>query len=307
LHAINDLWSDVARRLGVPVERGGDAYVHWDGGTLHIAEDRELDADDSLAQLVLHELCHSLVQGPENFRTSDWGLDNTSDRDDERERACLRLQAHLTGAHGLRGLLYPTTVVRPFFESLGDDAFAPVEQESSRLARAAAERASRSEWKPLLDSALARTAELAAVPTHPKSGFALRPQQGSDETCGACVWRSSGGVCRQATRRVFVAASAPTCVRFAPALACQECGACCRAAYDAVEVGARDPVVALHPSLIVREPGRLRLIRTDDRCVALTGDGPYACKIYTDRPRTCREFELGGRHCLSARRRLGLS
>jgi Fe-S-cluster containining protein len=31
------------------------------------------------------------------------------------------------------------------------------------------------------------------------------------------------------------------------------------------------------------------------------------CVIYDDRPRTCREFTLGSAHCLSARRKVGLS
>jgi hypothetical protein len=33
----------------------------------------------------------------------------------------------------------------------------------------------------------------------------------------------------------------------------------------------------------------------------------FACTIYDDRPRACRDFEAGGRHCLVARRRVGLS
>jgi hypothetical protein len=33
----------------------------------------------------------------------------------------------------------------------------------------------------------------------------------------------------------------------------------------------------------------------------------YACTIYEHRPRPCREFAAGGRHCLDARRRVGLS
>jgi hypothetical protein len=33
----------------------------------------------------------------------------------------------------------------------------------------------------------------------------------------------------------------------------------------------------------------------------------FRCVIYDDRPRTCREFTLGSEHCLTARRRVGLS
>src|SRR6185295_13256077 len=110
-----------AESLGVPVRRGGDAYVHFDGRTLFVAEDAHLDPDDSVAQLVLHELCHALVEGPGAMTTPDWGLDNTSDRDALREEACVRLEAHLTGHYGLRDVLYPTTEVRGFFEALPRD------------------------------------------------------------------------------------------------------------------------------------------------------------------------------------------
>jgi len=59
--------------------------------------------------------------------------------------------------------------------------------------------------------------------------------------------------------------------------------------------------------------------RNGDRCIALAGgveekkpDGtavfvPYACSIYADRPKSCQEFERHGEHCLTARRRVGLS
>ena len=44
---------------------------------------------------------------------------------------------------------------------------------------------------------------------------------------------------------------------------------------------------------------------------AATFDGARAtrfhCTIYDDRPRTCRDFTLGSAHCLTARRRVGLS
>ena len=33
----------------------------------------------------------------------------------------------------------------------------------------------------------------------------------------------------------------------------------------------------------------------------------YHCTIYDDRPKTCRDFTLGGEHCLTARQRVGLT
>jgi Fe-S-cluster containining protein len=96
---------------------------------------------------------------------------------------------------------------------------------------------------------------------------------------------------------------------------CLTCGACCREAYHSVAVSVRDPVVWKQPGLIVRDGHRWSLLRAGSRCAALEGGaaaGPgappsYHCRIYEDRPRTCRDFEQGGRHCLTARRRVGLS
>jgi len=91
-------------------------------------------------------------------------------------------------------------------------------------------------------------------------------------------------------------------------------GACCRAAYHSVEVSRRDPVVKAQPSFVVDRGSYLELARAGDRCAALDGGDvegervqPYRCVIYDDRPRTCRDFTLGSEHCLTARRRVGLS
>ncbi|MBM4364013.1 MAG: YkgJ family cysteine cluster protein, partial [Deltaproteobacteria bacterium] len=90
------------------------------------------------------------------------------------------------------------------------------------------------------------------------------------------------------------------------------CGACCREAYDCVQLSPRDPVRRLHPELVVRRGPYLEIARSGGRCSALavTGDAAapaYACQIYGARPRSCREFENAGAHCLVARRRVGLS
>jgi Fe-S-cluster containining protein len=87
-----------------------------------------------------------------------------------------------------------------------------------------------------------------------------------------------------------------------------------------------------HPELIVVRGPYLEVRREGDRCAALRGgewasrlsrEGggenanrtqkdsgttvPYSCTIYDDRPKSCRDFENGGEHCLTARRRVGLS
>ena len=293
---LDGVWLDAAARLGIPVARGGDAYVHWDGQVLHIADDAELDADDTVAQLILHEICHAIVQ---NTRAPDWNLDNTSGRDAERELSAVRLEAHLTGAWGLRGVLFPTTPERAFFFGLGPDAIG-----SDSLARSACARAAGEPWREVLRDALAQTAALIAAPAHRATGA---PLVTDGRTCGGCAWRTSGGTCRVGGKRV--AASATACTRWESGLDCQRCAACCRHAYDSVTVTRRDAVIRRHPELVVDRGSYLELRREGDHCGALTGSpgGPFACTIYEDRPRPCRDFELGGRHCLTARRRVGLS
>ncbi len=355
------VWLDAARRIGLRVTRTPDTYASTDGrGTLAIAVDRELDADDSLAQMIFHELCHSLVEGEDSFRSPDWGMDNTGPDHDWREHACLRVQYVLTGRHGLRTLFAPTTEFRTFWDVLSGDVLADRTDPSVQSAIAALRRAEHPPWGPALGEALAatsriateaarfatapRTAPIAATvapavtattaataapelaplwigitpvpPLHP-TGLPAGTAVGS---CGTCAWRydSRGRArCRQVdtlTANAKVEDAWPACERFEAALDCQTCGACCRAAYHSVEVSPRDPVVKKQPQLIVKRETYLEILRSGDRCAALHGgaieDGTttrYHCAIYDDRPRTCRDFTLGSGHCLTARRRVGLS
>ena len=304
--AVDAVWIAAAEKLAVPVGRGGEAYVHWDGRRLRIADDEHLDEDDTVGQLVLHELCHALVQGEACFGVPDWGLDNTDERDAERERAAVRLQAHLTGAFGLRGALYPTTEVRLFFDALGADAFAPVEAGCSVLARQAAARGARGPFWPVLMEALVETARLLDVPLH-ESGVARASVAAQ---CGGCAWRSPGGSCRAAERRLRVAVVDAACARFVSALDCRSCAACCGPAFDCVDVGPREPFARRHRELLACDvEGRLSLRRDGaavGRCPSLDGEGPYACRHYDERPRSCRDFTVGSANCALARRRVGL-
>ncbi len=334
------VWLGAARRIGLRVVRTPDAYASTDGsGTLAIGTDDALDADDSLAQMIFHELCHSLVEGEPSFTVPDWGMDNTSPDHDWREHACLRVQWLLTGRHGLRGLFAPTTEFRAFWDRLAADMAGDVlvdrTDPSVQAAIAALRRAAQPPWAPALDEALAATARIAAEATrftappapgepaplwlavapaparHP-SGL---PAGAASGTCGTCAWRHEhrGAVrCRQAEARVEDTWAG--CERYEPALDCQTCGACCRAAYHSVEVARRDPAVKAQPSYIVDRGAYLEIRRDGDRCSALHGgtaiaDKPtrFHCVIYDDRPRTCRDFTLGSAHCLTARRRVGLS
>jgi hypothetical protein len=323
---IDRLWIEAASRCGFRIARGDAAYASTDGrGTILVGSPGTLDADDSLCQLVLHELCHALVQGEQSWTSVDWGLCNTDDRDHVNEAACLRLQAHLATAHGLRQELCPTTAWRAYYHALPAEplvAADPADQLACERARQGAALADRRGLAGVIHQALAATAAVlaprhqAAVEggRHP-SGFAIAP---GTESCGTCAWRYVGGRgapverCRQSAPEmgdgVRVASGLPACERWEPPVDCGRCGACCREAYHTVSVSMRDPVVWKQPALVVRSGHRFSLLRAGDRCAALQvqADG-YSCEIYEDRPRTCRDFERGGRHCLVARRRVGLS
>ena len=318
------VWLGAAARIGLRVVRTPDAYAATDGrGTLAIGDAATLDADDSLAQMIFHELCHSLVEGEDAFTKPDWGMDNTGPDHDWREHACLRVQWVLTGRHGLRELFAPTTDFRAFWTTLAGDVLADREDRSTIAAIAALRRAALPPWAPALPEALAATSQiaLAAAPFAQAGTLRAEPPPAlhptglpaglAAATCESCAWRA-GTKCRQANAKV--APAMPACERYEAGLDCQTCGACCRAAYHSVEVSRRDPMVKKQPSYVVDRTTYLEVIRDGDRCGALAGGEisgdrvtRYACKIYDDRPRTCREFTLGSAHCLTARRRVGLS
>jgi hypothetical protein len=173
LDPLDQIWLATAQRIGLRIERSGDVYASTDGaGTLRIGAGATLDADDCLAQMIFHELCHALVEGPGSFALPDWGLENVDARDLAREHACLRTQATLAGRHGLRALLAPTTEYRAFYDRLARDALAPLAGDAAApappdpsiaLARAALARAHEPPWAPHLDVALRATAAIAGI------------------------------------------------------------------------------------------------------------------------------------------------
>jgi hypothetical protein len=322
--AIERVWLDAAARLGLRVVRTADAYATSDGrGTISIGVGEALDVDDAVAQLVFHELCHAITEGEASLSRPDWGLENieVGAGDVVREHACLRLAAHVADAHGLRALLAPTTEYRAYHDALPAQPLADGDDPAIPIAREAAARAAAAPWAAPLAEALAASA--AALARHP-TGLPLGP---AHETCGSCAWLYVGGRgkgverCRQAaapnadgprTRRDL-----PACIRWEPPVDCATCGACCREAYHSVTVSVRDPVVWKQPDLVERHGHRFEIRRDGERCAALAdrrndasrraGDRIFTCAIYEDRPQACRDFAAGGRHCLDARRRVGLS
>ena len=321
--AIETIWREAAARIGFTVARTAEAYATSDGrGLIAIGADEVLDADDAFAQLLFHELCHAITEGEQAAASPDWGLDNVPSHR-VREHACLRLGAVLAGRFGLRAAMAPTTEYRAYYDALGSDPLAtnPLAAEvdpAIALAVAALGRFEASAWRAPIDEALAGTAALA-LRRHPL-GFPLGPQ---NETCGSCAWIYLGGRgtpverCRQSAPAVGdgarVSAALGACARWEPPVDCRTCGACCREAYHSVTISVRDPVVWKEPDLIVRQGHRFEIRREGSRCAALIVDasansGPgYSCSIYDDRPKPCRDFAAGGRHCVEARRRVGLS
>ena len=368
---LDHIWLSAAAELGLKVRRASLGYATTDGrGGLSIAPPAELDPDDCLAQIILHELCHALVQGEDSFGKPDWGLVNDGDSaryqgDTVREQACLRVQAALLRRYGLRRLLGPTTDFRAFYDALPRDpllASAPGEPELAiALATQGLGRAARPPFLKPLHLALRATAEvhralprtpgpsydavaavaaptaesapagrlptlwlLAPAPLRHKSGlpmsdgvFAAPP----GATCQSCVYakppagarRSGGWRCQRTASDdapgLVIDPKANACALHQASLDCQECGACCRHAYDLVPVGKSEPTVLRHPSLIERRGKQLSILRDTKqrRCAALAGPalGPYGCEIYDSRPTTCRDFTAGTSSCLDARRRVG--
>ncbi len=246
------------------------------------------------------------------------------------EHACLRAQAFIADRYGLREVLAPTTEFRAFYDRLGADPLAPcgaLEAEGAQLARAAIARLQLKPWAPHICEALVATAAMVATgrsfwpadmlfsrlqepsARHCSGGFVHRDAStgGHGPECGQCAWRDNGGLCSRFDP-VIVTADEPACDGFESDVSCTRCGACCRGGYDSVTIEADDPVRGLHPELVIERSDYLEIKRQGTRCAALTGEqGNFACSIYQARPRCCAELELGSRHCLIARQRVGLS
>ncbi len=102
---------------------------------------------------------------------------------------------------------------------------------------------------------------------------------------------------------------------------CQQCGACCSKpgfvegpsyAYLTRDEAKRMKRLRLS---VLNEDGTSYLGtragpdgKGPDVCVAFQGEvgGDCGCSVYSDRPRVCREFQVGSPGCLGARKRLGL-
>ena len=136
-------------------------------GLLALAPRTDLDADDTLPQQVLHEVCHWMVNGLDTYEQRDWGYELDVPLDDPREHACLRLQCWLADAHGLRGMLANTGLYRPYYESLSDPTVALDDSEAEgrvmALFEAARARVQQEPYWSALQAALSATASFKAT------------------------------------------------------------------------------------------------------------------------------------------------
>ena len=168
LDPVELIWLATARRLGLYIRRDPAIFSMTDGTGLLALGDREsLDADDSLAQMVFHELCHWITNGLETFGERDWGFPLWDDVD-PREHACLRLQAELSGRHGLREWMGPTGGFRQYYDRIPADTLQPIddspwEAQVVAVAREAFARADGPPWTGPVNEALAATAAIRGV------------------------------------------------------------------------------------------------------------------------------------------------
>ena len=158
------IWLHAAAAMGMRVERDSEVFASWDGqGTLRIGTQHTLDPDDSLAQMILHETCHALVEGPDAFHKADWGLDITDASQRVHEEACLRLQAALTQPYGLRAFFAAITNFRKYYDALPESPMADTDDPAVALALPGFERAINGPWSEPLAAALSATAQIAGV------------------------------------------------------------------------------------------------------------------------------------------------
>ena len=158
------IWTVAASRLGLRIVRSDAVYAAWDGkGTLTLSTAEHFDPDDSLAQHILHELCHALVEGEAAFGLPDWGLDNMTSRDVVREYACQRLQCALATRHGLRDFFGSTTEYRSYWDTLPEDPLDDVSDPATSPARAGFVLACQAPYAEVLTAALEATRVIVAA------------------------------------------------------------------------------------------------------------------------------------------------
>ena len=94
-------------------------------------------------------------------------------------------------------------------------------------------------------------------------GMPHADERAAMRSCGSCGFAQQQGKrlrCLKTERSATP--EMPACQRWEPAPECATCGACCREAFDLIEVAARDPFQKKHKHLLVmRDHGRADLVR----------------------------------------------
>lgn len=332
------IWLRAASDLGLKIDRSSEVFASYDGaGTLTITDATHFDADDNLAQMIFHEICHWLVAGPNGKQLPDWGLSNIDDRDLVIEYACHRLQAALSAPYGLRDFLAVTTDWRPYWDSLPDDPLKDDDDPAIAIAQEGFHRARLQPFEAILKRSLSATAAIADVArdvappsslwsvTHAHHRLGSLLSSANDLRCGSCAWavtdnsyEASSLRCRQHKSTEEIGPSIDSnelaCQRWEAKFDeqdCGACGACCREGFDSVSIAEDDPFKKFHPDLVQLNNGEFIVPRPNGACIALGGDGQaenqYRCQHYSTRPKNCFDFEVAGDACLMARRRVGLS
>lgn len=162
------IWLATATRLGIHIRRSPLVFSATDGsGRLQLSTRDDLDPDDCLAQMLLHEICHWCTNGEESFQERDWGfaLDGPVDW---REHAGLRLQAWLADQVQMRTMFGPTGDFRQYYDRIPADPLAPIDDSEWEItvvrgAREAIARIQQPPWHPHVLQAMGATAQLRAV------------------------------------------------------------------------------------------------------------------------------------------------
>ena len=122
------VWAVTAKRLGLTLHRTSETYASTDGEfNLFIGTPETLDPDDSLAQLIFHELCHWIANGVDSVNEIDWGF-GPMVQIEPGELVALRLQAHLAGEWGLLKLLASTTDARTYWDEICGAPLVPLDE-----------------------------------------------------------------------------------------------------------------------------------------------------------------------------------
>lgn len=168
LDPVELIWIATARRLGLHIRRNPAIFSATDGtGLMEFGPREHLDADDCLAQMIFHELCHWITNGEETFHQRDWGFALDAELD-WREHSGLRLQAALADRYGLREILAPTSQFRRYYDLIPADPFEALpdwhcEELVVPLAREAYERALGEPWGRHLEAVLSAHAAIRDV------------------------------------------------------------------------------------------------------------------------------------------------